>query len=123
MINAMSNASVPQISILIGASFGAANFAMCGRGYRCAPLAPLRHALDTTPIEQSAFHFLVAECKVCGHGPRPAGVCALTPAGRSALRCCHCRYSVGRHGAAPAGVRQEARWDGCLRLHFLAGNR
>ena len=33
MINAMSNAEVPSITILVGSSFGAANFAMCGRGY------------------------------------------------------------------------------------------
>jgi acetyl-CoA carboxylase carboxyltransferase component len=33
MINAMSNATVPTISIIIGSSFGAANFAMSGRGY------------------------------------------------------------------------------------------
>ncbi|MGC6509917.1 MAG: acyl-CoA carboxylase subunit beta [Myxococcota bacterium] len=33
MIQAVSNASVPQISILIGGSFGAGNYGMCGRAY------------------------------------------------------------------------------------------
>lgn len=33
MIQAVSNATVPQISVLIGASFGAGNYGMCGRGF------------------------------------------------------------------------------------------
>lgn len=30
MINAVSNADVPAISIIMGASYGAGNYAMCG---------------------------------------------------------------------------------------------
>ncbi|QDZ29535.1 acyl-CoA carboxylase subunit beta [Noviherbaspirillum sp. UKPF54] len=33
MIQAMSNASVPRITVHCGASFGAGNFGMCGRGF------------------------------------------------------------------------------------------
>jgi geranyl-CoA carboxylase beta subunit len=33
MIQAVSNASVPQITIHVGASFGAGNYGMCGRAY------------------------------------------------------------------------------------------
>jgi geranyl-CoA carboxylase beta subunit len=33
MIQAVTNASVPQITIMCGASFGAGNYGMCGRGY------------------------------------------------------------------------------------------
>lgn len=33
MIQAVSNSTVPQISILIGGSFGAGNYGMCGRAY------------------------------------------------------------------------------------------
>jgi acetyl-CoA carboxylase carboxyltransferase component len=33
MINAVSNSAVPHISILIGASYGAGNYGMCGRAY------------------------------------------------------------------------------------------
>lgn len=33
MINAVSNSTVPAITIVIGASFGAGNYAMCGRSY------------------------------------------------------------------------------------------
>ena len=33
MIQAVSNASVPQLTIQCGASFGAGNYGMCGRGY------------------------------------------------------------------------------------------
>ncbi|MEP6971783.1 MAG: carboxyl transferase domain-containing protein [Betaproteobacteria bacterium] len=33
MIQAVANASVPQLTILCGASFGAGNYGMCGRGF------------------------------------------------------------------------------------------
>ncbi len=33
MIQAVANASVPQLTLLIGASFGAGNYGMCGRSY------------------------------------------------------------------------------------------
>ncbi|MGB1249682.1 MAG: acyl-CoA carboxylase subunit beta [Candidatus Promineifilaceae bacterium] len=33
MIQAVSNATVPRITLMIGASFGAGNYGMCGRGY------------------------------------------------------------------------------------------
>eukprot|EP01124_Arcella_intermedia_P007629 TRINITY_DN14701_c0_g1_i1.p1 TRINITY_DN14701_c0_g1~~TRINITY_DN14701_c0_g1_i1.p1 ORF type:complete len:538 (+),score=96.39 TRINITY_DN14701_c0_g1_i1:80-1615(+) len=33
LINAVSNAAVPAITIIIGASYGAGNYAMCGRSY------------------------------------------------------------------------------------------
>ncbi|UHQ55529.1 acyl-CoA carboxylase subunit beta [Microbulbifer sp. YPW16] len=33
MIQAVANASVPKISIVIGGSYGAGNYAMCGRGF------------------------------------------------------------------------------------------
>ncbi|MGB0389801.1 MAG: carboxyl transferase domain-containing protein, partial [Ardenticatenaceae bacterium] len=33
MIQAVTNATVPQITFMIGASFGAGNYGMCGRGY------------------------------------------------------------------------------------------
>ena len=33
MINAVSNSTVPAITLMIGASFGAGNYAMCGRAY------------------------------------------------------------------------------------------
>jgi len=33
LINAVSNATVPAITIIIGASYGAGNYAMCGRSY------------------------------------------------------------------------------------------
>lgn len=33
MIQAMTNTSVPRLTLMIGASFGAGNYGMCGRGY------------------------------------------------------------------------------------------
>lgn len=34
MVNAVSNSTVPAITIITGASYGAGNFAMCGRSYK-----------------------------------------------------------------------------------------
>jgi acetyl-CoA carboxylase carboxyltransferase component len=33
MINAVSNSEVPMFTIMMGASYGAGNYAMCGRAY------------------------------------------------------------------------------------------
>ncbi|MEM7797820.1 MAG: carboxyl transferase domain-containing protein [Chloroflexota bacterium] len=33
MIHAVANSSVPQFSVVVGGSYGAGNYAMCGRGY------------------------------------------------------------------------------------------
>jgi geranyl-CoA carboxylase beta subunit len=33
MIQAVANATVPQLTVMCGASFGAGNYGMCGRGY------------------------------------------------------------------------------------------
>ena len=33
MVNAVATASVPKFTVMVGASFGAGNYAMCGRGY------------------------------------------------------------------------------------------
>ncbi|HBX65367.1 MAG TPA: methylcrotonoyl-CoA carboxylase, partial [Balneolaceae bacterium] len=33
MVNAMSNSTVPKITIVVGNSYGAGNYAMCGRAY------------------------------------------------------------------------------------------
>jgi acetyl-CoA carboxylase carboxyltransferase component len=34
MINAVSNSTVPHVGLIVGASYGAANYAMSGRAYR-----------------------------------------------------------------------------------------
>ncbi len=33
MINAVANASVPQFTVIVGGSFGAGNYGMCGRAF------------------------------------------------------------------------------------------
>ncbi len=47
MIQAVSNASVPQITIQCGASFGAGNYGMCGRGFE-------PHFLFSWPLAKTA---------------------------------------------------------------------
>src|SRR5260221_8073066 len=46
MIQAVANASVPQLTLHIGASFGAGNYGMCGRAYD----PPFIFALPHNPI-------------------------------------------------------------------------
>jgi 3-methylcrotonyl-CoA carboxylase beta subunit len=38
LVNAMSNAVVPKITVITGSSFGAGNYAMCGKAYDPAPI-------------------------------------------------------------------------------------
>ncbi len=38
LVNAMSNAIVPKITVIIGGSYGAGNYAMCGKAYDPAPI-------------------------------------------------------------------------------------
>ena len=35
LVNAVASARVPKFTVLIGGSFGAGNYGMCGRAYRC----------------------------------------------------------------------------------------
>jgi acyl-CoA carboxylase subunit beta len=44
LINAVSNSTVPAITIMIGASYGAGNYAMCGRAYQPRFLFSYPHA-------------------------------------------------------------------------------
>jgi len=43
MVHAVSNANVPKITIIVGGSYGAGNYAMCGRGYNPRLLFMLPH--------------------------------------------------------------------------------
>lgn len=35
MVTAVACANVPKITVIIGGSYGAGNYGMCGRAYRC----------------------------------------------------------------------------------------
>ena len=36
MVNAVANAAVPKLTVLVGDSYGAGNYGMCGRAYSAA---------------------------------------------------------------------------------------
>ena len=78
MIQAVTNATVPQITIQCGASFGAGNYGMCGRGY--APRFLFSWALAKTAVmggEQAAQTMrIVAEAGAARKGV-PADAAAL----------------------------------------------
>ncbi|MFL6664514.1 MAG: carboxyl transferase domain-containing protein, partial [Rhizobacter sp.] len=78
MIQAVTNASVPQITIQCGASFGAGNYGMCGRAY--APRFLFSWPLAKTAVmggEQAAQTMrIVAEAAAARKGV-PADAAAL----------------------------------------------
>ncbi|WP_454691376.1 acyl-CoA carboxylase subunit beta [Achromobacter aloeverae] len=64
MIQAITNATVPQITLFCGASFGAGHYAMCGRAFdpsfcfswpnaRCAIMGPEQAALTMTTVTRA----------------------------------------------------------------------
>jgi geranyl-CoA carboxylase beta subunit len=66
MIRAIANADVPQITVFCGASFGAGNYAMCGRGFhprfcfswpnaRTAVMGPEQAAATMTTVHRAAM--------------------------------------------------------------------
>src|SRR4051812_45157720 len=44
MVHAVANSVVPKFTVIIGGSFGAGNYGMCGRGYEARPLWMWAHA-------------------------------------------------------------------------------
>ena len=81
MINAVSNSTVPHISLLIGASYGAGHYGMCGRAYD----------------PRFLFAWPSAKSAVMG-GAQLAGVLSIVSRG-------------GRRGARPDGRRGRRRRD------------
>jgi geranyl-CoA carboxylase beta subunit len=73
MIQAVTNATVPQITVQCGASFGAGNYGMCGRGY--APRFLFSWPLAKTAVmggEQAAQTMrIVAEAAAARKGVEP----------------------------------------------------
>ena len=50
LVTAVACAQVPKLTVLVGGSYGAGNYGMCGRAYRCVTLANF--------ISESALNFL-----------------------------------------------------------------
>ena len=73
MIQAVSNATVPQLTVQCGASFGAGNYGMCGRGY--APRFLFSWPSATTAVmggEQAARTMrIVTEAALARKGLQP----------------------------------------------------
>ncbi len=60
MVNAMSNSIVPKFSVLIGGSFGAGHYAMCGRAYRPRLIAAWPNARYAVMSGESAANTLLS---------------------------------------------------------------
>ena len=97
MINAVSNSTVPHITVILGASYGAGNYGMCGRAY------------DTR------FVFTWPTAKIAIMGPKQmAGVMSIVRRGgaRAAGRAFDeeedARLFAGGRGAGRAGVARRS---------------
>jgi len=81
MIQAVSNANVPSITVMCGASFGAGNYGMCGRGYQPRFLFAWPGSITAVMgAEQAALTMgIVAEgsARRRGQEPDPAAIDAL----------------------------------------------
>lgn len=73
MIQAVANCHVPKISIVIGGSFGAGNYAMCGRGFDPRFIFSWPNARTAVMGGEQAGKVLriVAEDKARRHGEKP----------------------------------------------------
>ena len=79
MINAVSNSAVPHISVLMGASYGAGHYGMCGRAY------------------EPRFLFAWPSAKSAVMGPAQlAGVLSIVSRAAAAGRCAAVRRGRGR---------------------------
>ena len=70
MINAVSNSTVPHLSIMMGASYGAGNYGMCGRAYdpRFLFTWPSAKSAVMGPAQLAGVLSIVARAAVRGQG-------------------------------------------------------
>ena len=62
MVTAVSTASVPKFTVIIGGSYGAGNYGMCGRAYRQDEFSLLVHTIQaTTILHNETFHKLLTQ--------------------------------------------------------------
>lgn len=77
MVNAVANSTVPKFSIIIGNSYGAGNYAMCGKAYDPRLIAAWPTAKIAVMGGEQAAKVLtqiqVQSLKDKGHAPDPAG--------------------------------------------------
>mgnify|MGYP006292689713 CR=1 FL=1 len=78
MVHAVANAQVPKFTIIAGGSYGAGNYAMCGRGYLPNMLWMLPHGKISVMGGEQAANVLtdvkVKQLKKQGKDPSPAEV-------------------------------------------------
>ena len=100
MINAVSNSTVPHITVLMGASYGAGHYGMCGRAYdpRFLFAWPSAKSAVMGPQQLAGVLSIVARQAAAGRGPgrttrstTPAMRAMVENADRGASRCrCSC---------------------------------
>ena len=90
MINAVSNSTVPHLSVIIGASYGAGNYGMCGRAYdpRFLFTWPSAKSAVMGPAQLAGVLSIVARAAAAAQGTgrttrRPTPACARWSSSRS----------------------------------------
>ena len=74
MINAVSNSAVPHLSVLMGASYGAGHYGMCGRAYdpRFLFAWPSARSAVMGPTQLAGVLSIVARAAAAARGPEAA---------------------------------------------------
>ena len=107
MVQAVATANVPKITVIVGASFGAGNYGMCGRAYDARFLFTWPNARVTVMGgEQAAQVMLTVKRDQLAYEGKPA----LTPAEEAAI-------------LDPIRAKYEARGRAPLRLRAPVGRR
>jgi 3-methylcrotonyl-CoA carboxylase beta subunit len=70
MVHAMANATVPRLSVIVGSSYGAGNYGMCGRGFRPRFLFAWPSARVATMSADIAAN-VMTELRLNRHGAEP----------------------------------------------------
>ena len=94
MVTAVACANVPKFTVIIGGSFGAGNYGMCGRAYRPA-----------LPVD-------VAQCAHLGDGRRAGGERCSPPCGATTSRRAAAAWSEAEEEAFKAPIREQYERQG-----------
>jgi len=105
MVNAVANSTVPKITLFVGNSYGAGNYAMCGKAYGARFLYAWPSAASWAVNSGSCESTATWSGKIRTHS------CAL-PSAPSTKRVCTCTGRSSRGVAAPMPLRETGATAG-----------
>ena len=118
MINAVSNSTVPHLTVTLGASYGAGNYGMCGRAYdpRFLFAWPSAKSAVMGPQQLAGVLSIVARQAAAARGDastrRPTRRCARRSRSRSRASRCRCSCPGGSTTTGSSTRATPARCSG-----------